>query len=296
MDFKCYIDMILESLPRKKWNSFSLLISYLTFPYIGSPIRFSFRGFTIKEYDLTSAPEEIVREYFKFCYPSDEIEEPEREFDIDRQYWPSAQTFIVTRNSDGKIAGCMQLVHKTGKINLPVECSRKSCNGGSGEVDLQGFFKGNNLVEFYRCRRSMELTGAESAVVVPMLFKAGFAKTIQKKNDYCMLSYDSKNSMLRNLYLRKLAFKECGVSIKYPGCDKEWDLLYVPTHFWYNEFASISKTHFSLITYFRKNLKFQRTPARDKSEEYQLKLPVIFAEVLKGTENKKAFPAKRVSA
>ncbi len=291
-----FTDKILERLPRDKWNSFSLFISSLSFPFIGSPIRFSYRGFTIKEYDLSSAPEGLIREYFKFCYPADEIKNPEREFEIDRQYWPSAQTFIVTRNNESKIAGCMQLVHKNDKINLPVECSRKSRNGGTCEVDLPGHFHGSNFVEFYRCRKSMELTGAESAVVVPMLFKAGFAKTIQMNNDYCMLSYDSNNRMLRNLYLRKLAFKESGITIKYPGCDKEWDLLYVPTHFWYNEAASISKTHFYMITSFRNNLKIRQAQIRKKTDNFQSKETVIFAEVLKGKRKKISSPVKRVTA
>ena len=142
-----FTDKILERLPRDKWNSFSLFISSLSFPFIGSPIRFSYRGFTIKEYDLSSAPEGLIREYFKFCYPADEIKNPEREFEIDRQYWPSAQTFIVTRNNESKIAGCMQLVHKNDKINLPVECSRKSRNGGTCEVDLPGHFHGSNSIK-----------------------------------------------------------------------------------------------------------------------------------------------------
>lgn len=252
-----FTDVILDRLPRQKWNSLSRFISSLTIPCIGSPIRFRTRGFTLREYDLESTPGVIIEQYFKFCYPPDEIRNPEEEFEIDKQYLPSAQTFIVTRDSDQKIVGCLQLVYRSEKVKLPVEFARifKNESGRCESSNVLDSLPAGKKTEFYRCRKGKDLTGAESAIVVPMLFKAGFIKTIQEKVDYCLLSYYKENSMLRNLYTRKLAFKPSGISIKYAGCDKEWELLLLPTTFVYNDFASVSKTHFYLMTYFRSNLK-----------------------------------------
>ncbi|NLP01571.1 MAG: hypothetical protein GX089_03680 [Fibrobacter sp.] len=252
-----FTDVILDRLPRQKWNSLSRFISSLTIPCIGSPIRFRTRGFTLREYDLESTPGVIIEQYFKFCYPPDEIRNPEEEFEIDKQYLPSAQTFIVTRDSDQKIVGCLQLVYRSEKVKLPVEFARifKNESGRCESSNVLDSLPAGKKTEFYRCRKGKDLTGAESAIVVPMLFKAGFIKTIQEKVDYCLLSYYKENSMLRNLYTRKLAFKPSGISIKYARCDKEWELLLLPTTFVYNDFASVSKTHFYLMTYFRSNLK-----------------------------------------
>ena len=283
-----FTDVILDRLPRQKWNSLSRFISSLTIPCIGSPIRFRTRGFTLREYDLESTPGVIIEQYFKFCYPPDEIRNPEEEFEIDKQYLPSAQTFIVTRDSDQKIVGCLQLVYRSEKVKLPVEFARifKNESGRCESSNVLDSLPAGKKTEFYRCRKGKDLTGAESAIVVPMLFKAGFIKTIQEKVDYCLLSYYKENSMLRNLYTRKLAFKPSGISIKYPGCDKEWELLYLPTAFLYNDFASLSKTHFYLVTYFRNNFKIHEQRSSDYPKKQTQRPSILFLDIASSMRKK----------
>ncbi len=251
------VDPILDRLPRNHWNSFSRLLSFFTVPTIGSPVEFWCKGFTLKEYDLQTAPEMVLHQYFLFCYPAGEIEDPHGEFEIDKQYFSSAFTFIITRDSDNTIVGCIQLIARNETVKLPVEYSvvegeKKGCHSKQRVLEL---LPNGNYAEIYRCRKAPSLTGEESVIVVPMLFKAALAKLFQTNIDYSILSFDKSNVSLRNLYCRKLAFKRSGISVLYPEQDKKWEVLYIPTLFFIEEFASVSKTHFKLITYFRSNLK-----------------------------------------
>jgi hypothetical protein len=253
------INSVLNRLPRKYWNTLNLAITFFSPRTIGSPIKFSFRGFTLKEYDLRNIDDKLLKAYLDFCYPADELPNREHDIEIDKQYWLSTSTFIVTRNSDMRIVGCMQYVLKTPGVKLPVEYAQVVSEAGETHINskpLDELPKGS-LAEFYRCRRAMDINYSESMIVLPMLLKAGIAKAFQTKTDFCVLSFDKENRHLKRLYKEKLDFVECNVSLTYNSCPKKWELLYASSRHWDKESAAASKGHFYLMLFFRNNLKLQ---------------------------------------
>ncbi len=254
-----FINSVLNRLPRKYWNNLNRAIAFFSPRTIGSPIKFSFRGFTLKEYDLRKVDNGLLQAYLDFCYPADELPDREHEIEIDKQYWPSTSTFIVTRDSDMRIVGCMQYVLKTPGVKLPVECAQvvPEFGGIHAGSELLDRLPRGSFAEFYRCRRAMNINYTEANVVLPILFKAGLAKTFQTKTDFCLLSFDKENRHLKRLYKEKLAFDECKINVIYNSCPKKWELLYVSSRFWNKEFAALSKGHFSLMLFFRNNLQIQ---------------------------------------
>jgi hypothetical protein len=280
------IDSVLKRLPRKYWNTLNLAITFFSPRTIGSPIKFSFRGFTLKEYDLRKVDSEFLKAYFDFCYPVDELpnREQEIEIEIDKQYWPSTSTFIVTRDDDMRIVGCMQYVLKTPEVKLPVEYAQVVPEFDQDHVNSEvlDVLPRGTFAEFYRCRRAMDINYSEAMAVLPMLFKAGLAKTFQTKTDFCLLSFDNENRHLKRLYKEKLAFKECKINLTYNSCPKKWELLYVPSWFWNKKFAALSKGHFSLMLFFRKNLTLQKPVLRHKIRQHILteEDTILFAETI----------------
>jgi len=262
------IDSVLKRLPRKYWNTLNRTIAFFSPRTIGSPIKFQFRGFTLKEYDLRKVDSGFLKAYLDFCYPVDELPDREHEIEIDKQYWPSASTFIVTRDSDSRVVGSLQYIIKTPEVKLPVEYAQvvpefgeTSCSSEPLDVLPRGTF-----AEFYRYRRAMDIKYSESMVILPMLYKAGIAKAFQTGTDFCLLSFDNENRHLKRLYKEKLDFIEPKINLTYNSCPKKWELLYASSHRWDKETAATSKTHFYMVLFSRKNLKIQ-TVRRKKNNQ-----------------------------
>lgn len=277
------LNSVLNRLPRKYWNTLNLAITFFSPRTIGSPIKFSFRGFTLKEYDLRKVDNGFLKAYLDFCYPADELPEREHEIEIDKQYWPSTSTFIVTRDSDMRIVGCMQYVLKTPEVKLPVEYAQVVPEVGEAHVDSKPLdeLPRGSFAEFYRCRRAMDINYSESMVVLPMLLKAGIAKAFQTKTDFCLLSFDKENRHLKRLYKEKLDFKECNTNLLYNSCPKKWELLYASSRHWDKESAATSKGHFYLMLFFRNNLKLQSVFTKGTAEPVlSMENDILFSETV----------------
>jgi hypothetical protein len=286
------IDSVLDWLPRRYWNTLNRTIAFFSPRTIGSPIKFSFRGFTLREYDLRNVDSGFLKKYFDFCYPADELQDREQEIEIDKQYWPSSSTFIVTRDSDSRIVGCLQYVIKTPEVKLPVEYAQVVPEFGAtcyNSEPLDELPRGR-IAEFYRCRRAMDISYTEAMIVLPMLLKAGIAKAFQTKTDFCLLSFDKENRYLKRLYKDKLDFKECKVNLTYNSCPKKWELLYASSRHWDKESAATSKGHFYLMLFFRNNLKLQTAGMKDTAEPVLGTVDdILFAETVTTRHGAKRF-------
>ena len=108
---------------------------------------------------------------------------------------------------------------------------------------------GGSYAEIYRCRRAFDLTRTESFLIVYMLFKALWAKTIQESVESIYITFDPDIKELQNLYTKKLCFKNSGNS------PKDWQLLVKDCLHHEHKVATKSRLHFFMQTWFRKDLK-----------------------------------------
>ncbi len=271
-----FVNCLLDHTPQRYWNTLSNVISRLSLPTIGSPIRFRYQGFTLEEYAGENLTGEALEKFIAFTYPPG-MPDREREIELDSQYWPFASTFLIS-DSTGEVVGCIQFVMKRTHNRLPVEFGI----AGSSAADDRFRLQQTRSSEIYRCKRAESLKGSAAFSVVNMMFKAVNAKAVQTETVISCISYDSRNRLLRNLYKRKLAFDDSGLNLSY-GTEDKWRLLYKdwPKH--ERTFASLSKSHFYLQTFWREGLKkknltsaHKQTASANKSSRHQ----ILFAQVL----------------
>jgi hypothetical protein len=264
------LNAILPKIPQKKWNELSSLYTFFTLPTIGSPINFCFKQFHLIEYTTTRMPPDVFKAYLDFCYPEDL---PDREMEIDRDrnnYWEETSTFLVYRNQE--IVGCVQIVPRTPTQKLPVEyASIRKPDGSLTSFNLASLLPSNNVTEIYRCRRSFNLNRMEAINVLLMLYKALWAKVIQLGTLYTCISFDSAKNDLKSLYVKKIAFYDPDIALQFGSCPKKWSLLIKDWAEHEHSFATISKSHFYLQTWFRSSLKKKHL----RLPKQQLKKPVI---------------------
>ena len=179
-----FTDVILDRLPRQKWNSLSRFISSLTIPCIGSPIRFRTRGFTLREYDLESTPGVIIEQYFKFCYPPDEIrnrvciDKHAPDIHSDQRRQKSWDNWFTDRKGETPVS-CPDFKNESGDVvatfwTLPA----------GKQLPLQGEgLTGPNLQLWSLCSLNRVYQDYSGKV------------------DYCLLSYYKENSILE-IYMK----------------------------------------------------------------------------------------------
>jgi hypothetical protein len=250
------LNALLQRFPQKTWNLLSSLYTFFTLPTIGSPISFKYDGFRLVEYVTTCMPPSIHQEFLSFCYPSDM---PDRETEIEcdrRNYWEGTSTFLVYKGPE--IVGCVQIIPKTVSQKLPVEYARIQKNDGSlEEFEIASLLPDDNVTEIYRCRRSFDLNRMEAINVLLMLYKAIWAKVIQLGTAYTCISFDSSKQVLKSLYVKKIAFTDPGITLFFGSNPKKWNLLIKDWAEHERSYATISKSHFFLQTWFRSSLKKQ---------------------------------------
>jgi hypothetical protein len=296
-----YINLILDRLPKKYWNNFSRFIAFFSLRTIGSPIEFSYSEFTLREYDLLKTDETFLNKFLDFCYPADEIPDREKEIQIDKQYWPATSTYIITRNGDEKIVGCIQAIEKTDEIKLPVEYSSVKeqliCDSDSGwKTEVPH----GRMSEIYRCRKAADVIGKDAVIVISMLFKAIWAMSVNKSMDYSVLSFNSSNHQLHKMYTRKLNFKDSGIEVQYSGSPNMWKLLFCKWTDQEENYSSISKAHFHLLTWFRSGMILERSVVQEAQYDHPLiteEETILFANVFTaqtdGITRKKLYPVSQ---
>lgn len=248
------LNALLKRFPQTTWNQVSSLYTLFTLPTIGSPVSFSHKNFELKEYTTEHMPHEVLENFLNFCYPPD-MPDREKEIECDqRNYWQKNITFIVYK--DTRIVGCVQIVPKTATQHLPVEFA-SVCreNEPPSPLDLSELVPDNNITEIYRCRRSFDLNRMEAIDVLLMLYKALWAKVIQLGTAYTCISFDSSKKDLKSLYVNKIAFTDPDITIQFGSDPKKWNLLVKDWAEHERSFATISKSHFYLQTWFRSSLK-----------------------------------------
>ncbi len=250
------LNALLQRFPQKTWNFLSSLYTFFTLPTIGSPISFRYDGFRLVEYVTTSMPPSVFQDFLRFCYPFD-MPDRENEIKCDRKnYWEGTSTFLVYKGIE--IVGCVQIIPKTGSQKLPVEYSRIQKNDGSlDRFKIASLLPDDNVTEIYRCRRSFDLNRMEAINVLLMLYKAIWAKVIQLGTAYTCISFDSSKQVLKSLYVKKIAFTDPGISLVFGSSPKKWNLLIKDWAEHERSYATISKSHFFLQTWFRSSLKKQ---------------------------------------
>ncbi|MFW6254933.1 MAG: hypothetical protein ACOC41_08395 [Chitinivibrionales bacterium] len=268
------ISRLLDTIPKDKWVQLSNIVSSLTAPTIGSPIMFRYRGFTIQEFKRNDLRGDALEKFIAFTYPKN-MPGRKQEIELDRQYWPFTSTFLVS-DYDGKVVGCIQSVTKETENKLPVEFGRQVDETGHGRKI--SFPVGST--EIYRCKRSDDLKGTEALAVVMMLFKAIYAKVLQEGTKNSFISFNPGNQMLRNMYIRKLAFEDSRINLLYGDSDMRWGLL---TKDWIehaHKLATLSKSHFSIQTFSLSGLKKEYLqPASQMCTTDQTGQRVLFAQV-----------------
>jgi hypothetical protein len=289
-----YVNYLLDRIPKSKWNALSNLLARLSLSYIGSPILFTHKNFVLREYRIAEMSKTLREKFLNFCYPA-EIHDRADEILIDRQYWEYASTFIVF-NVEKEIVGCVQFIPKNGNNKIPVEYAHVVNDLGSNGSDfnVQQHTPNGTFAEIYRCRRSEKLQGMDSVFVISMLFKAIWAKVIQTKTEFSYISYNPEIRDLKNMYIRKLAFENPGISLRFGSADKEWQLLFKNWATHETSFSAISKPHFYLQTWVRQGLKERNLtvlpiiscPATVLTEEDT----VLFATVVQAQRQKAAVP------
>ncbi|OGS36982.1 MAG: hypothetical protein A2293_02050 [Elusimicrobia bacterium RIFOXYB2_FULL_49_7] len=247
---------LLNAIPPRLWNNISYLASFFSIGDIGSPISFDGdHGLSLREVDLLTISENERREFLSFCYPQ-ELNERSLEIEYDRAYWPNASTFIL-RDETKEIVGCAQFVVKRPGHKLPVEWSRIA-SGYEGEGNYFAIEQdvGEMLsAEIYRLRRSFNITPEKVNVLVTMLFKAIWAKIVETGTAYTYITCDGDSRELRNMYLKRLYFQEAGKMVHFGNHEKKWNLLRKNCLLHEERFATLSKRHFQMQTYFRTGLK-----------------------------------------
>jgi hypothetical protein len=246
---------------RRWWNRISHFYAFFTLPNIGSPIHFNGPcGMSLKEENIFTMSEPERREFLSFCYPED-MPDRFKEIKYDRQYWAHT-TLLIVRDDDGQIIGCVQLVHKINATKLPVEYAAMA--EGAARTDrlfsTEPLIGNHHAVEIYRLRRSFEVDAHKAPMLITMLFKAIWAKTIQSQIRYLFLSFDIQSMELGNLYKRRLDFEDTGARIHYPGCKRTWMVLCKDCLKHEMEYATMSPKNFFFQTYCRANLKRKRYP------------------------------------
>lgn len=294
------IDFLLNKIPQDKWNYFSKVLARFSIPYIGSPISFQIKSFTIKEYSISDMDTTLMENFLSFCYPLNASNRA-LEIDLDRQYWKNASTFLVF-DSSKKIVGCLQFIFKTSTNKIPVEYAFVKNDLDIGNNPPQSHFKPSSgkYAEIYRCRRSFDLTGVQASIVIAALFKAAWIKTIQTSTEHICISYDAQNKGLKNLYCKKLFFQNPKIALLFGDDPKQWNLLIKDCLLHETNFANLSKEHFYLQTWFRKNsidknLKVPAIPPVSSpvlSEEDT----ILFASVAHSKRKRKTAPADKKSA
>ena len=249
------IRLLLDIIPKNRWNMLSNIFSRFSIPHIKSPIKFSHKGFYLKEYSIENMNKELKEKFLLFCYPAD-MHNREKEIKLDHIYWNYASTFIVF-NQSKEIVGCLQFVRKTANNKIPVEYAYVSdvTDDLKTSYDIYSNSPDGRSAEIYRCRRSFELKGIEAINIVYMLFKAAWSKVVQTGTEYVYITYNLENRELRNLYSRKLYFQNPGINVQFGNTPQKWGLLIKDCRLHEEKFASLSKAHFILQTWFRKNNK-----------------------------------------
>ncbi len=236
------------------WNELSNVYTFFTFSTIGSPISFWYKNFRLQEFPTADIPQPLFNEFLTFCYPED-MPDRQEEIACDKQhYWEKTSTFLVFKND--QIVGCVQIVPKTATQNLPVEYADvQNDDGTKSKLDISRIISTDNVTEIYRCRRSFDLRKIEAINVLLMLYKAVWAKVIQLGTAYTCISFDSAKNDLRSLYLNKLNFDDPNISLVFGNSQKRWSLLLKDWERHEQCFATLSKSHFYLQTWFRESLK-----------------------------------------
>ncbi|OGJ87731.1 MAG: hypothetical protein A2268_02430 [Candidatus Raymondbacteria bacterium RifOxyA12_full_50_37] len=253
------VDRILSRVHKNHWNTISYFSSFFTLPRIASPINFDDNcGFTLSEHLIMEMDEELRREFLNFCYPAD-LPHRSQEIAYDRQYWSTAATFIV-RDTGSTIVGCAQYIVKSRKLKLPVEYAVLADGERAGDHFSTGLDVGGDCIvsEIYRLRRSFELGHRAVCVVVNMLFKAIWAKIVQTNTVYSYITCDGDSPELKNMYTKRLFFQDSGHFVRYGQDLKRWRLMRKDCMLHEQKFATLSRTHFQMQTYFRANLKTKR--------------------------------------
>jgi hypothetical protein len=251
------ISPFLKIIPQSKWNFLSNAFARVSIPTIGSPISFNHGNFILKEFDLLESDELRNKKFLDFCYPS-ELVDREKEIEIDRQYWRNASTFAIYDKNE-LIKGCAQYIAKKDNSQIPVELTHIIDKSGKAK-DISAIFNKNKVqsgsyAEIYRCRRSFDLRSSDAFSVVYMLFKALWAKIIQESAHSIYITFDANNNELYNLYIKRLCFQDPGIIVRFNNSSKSWRLLVKDCLYEEKEMASLSRTHFFMQTWFRKNLK-----------------------------------------
>ncbi|HUI91028.1 MAG TPA: hypothetical protein VLX68_02165 [Chitinivibrionales bacterium] len=228
------------------------------------------------------------KKFLAFCYPND-VPDNKKEVEIDLQYWGSTTTFLVFSGQE-KIEGCVQFIEKKIGGKIPAEFGHvvDSIDGGK---EASAVPKGT-YSEIYRCRRSRELHGKDSVLVVAMLFKAIWAKVIQTGIEYSYITFDPDNHALRNLYLRKLAFKDPKITLQFGNNAKPWGLLYADWADVDRNLASRGPNSFLLATWIRQGLKQKnpRFPAVKTDLPISEDDAVLFAQVVRPVHTRATAP------
>jgi hypothetical protein len=252
-----FFNGLLKLVPQRKWNLLSNMLARVSVSTIGSPISFRYKGYTLREFNLLEMEPIQRSEFLRFCYPLD-LPDRKREIAIDRQYWPNTATFIVF-DENNAIKGCAQYISKRNDSRIPIEFAHVIYKSGAINGDIGVLCKSllphERYAEVYRCRRSFDSKSHDSFWIIYMLFKAVWAKTIQESMQYLYISYNPEIKELYNLYTKKLCFQNAGVTIRFKNSSKTWGLLVKDCLAQENDFATVSRTHFFMQTWFRKNLK-----------------------------------------
>jgi hypothetical protein len=231
------------------------LFASISFPTIGHPIRFSYHGFKLEEFQTNNIPSSLYQEFIDFCYPTDI---PDRTQQIERDkrlYWNDTTTFIVF-DLTGKIVGCIQIVSKSLLTKLPIEYAYVMYpNGERKNFDIRSVAPEGEVTEIYRFRRSFTLKDIDTFYVLIMLFKAVWVKTVQLGTSYSFISFDAKEKSLQHLYRRKLSFSDPGITLMFEKDPTPWSLLVKDWDLHNKKFATIAKKQFYMQTWFRRGIK-----------------------------------------
>jgi hypothetical protein len=199
----------------------------------------------------------LKEKFLAFCYPPD-MQNREKEILLDQQYWKDTAIFIVFDKTK-EIVGSVQFIAKTATNKLPLEYA-KIKEDRSTDNQLTGThykLSSERCAEIYRCRRSFALDRESSFRVVTSLFKAIWIKTLQTSCEFICLSYDKNNLELKNLYCRKLFFQNTNITLQFDDNSQDWNLLLKYSQIHESIYATLSKSHFYMQTWWKKNSRVQ---------------------------------------
>jgi hypothetical protein len=279
-----FASILLQGIPPNHWNLLSNALSRFSGAQIDKPISFEENGFTLQEIPSDYLAGRAREQFLTICYPHD-MPNRDQEILIDQTYyWPDASTFIAYNRAKDPV-GCVQFLTKNRDSKLPVEYSQVT-DAAPNNPGLHARIPAGRSAEIYRCRRSPDLNGSDSVLVVSMLFKAIWAIIVRTGTQVAYVTYDASNRELRNLYLRKLFFQDPGITVQFDGCDKKWSLLYKDCALHEQKFATLSRAHFYMMTWFRrdlreKNLEIPRRTIAQTERLLEENDTVVFAEMVK---------------